>query len=100
MNFKCPGTDLSFPVFVFSGGCAFYGHSCFGGHGKRSMPNVNMNPYPRPLPIKFVQDPMHLEVPGSYDNNVEENSYSDESPEQDFKYAVYGLFKQWVIIIC
>lgn len=39
---------------------------------------------------------MHLEVPGSYDNNIEENSYSDEAPEQDFKFAVYGLFKQWV----
>lgn len=87
---------LLFSPFPIPGGCAFYGHSCFGGHGKRSMPE-NVNAYPRPLPLKFVQDPMHLEVPGSYDNNIEENSYSDETPEQDFKYAVYGLFKQWVI---
>lgn len=56
----------------------------------------NVNPYPRQLPLKFIQDPMHLEVPGSYDNNIEENPYSDEAPEQDFKFAVYGLFKQWV----
>lgn len=53
------------------------------------------------LQPKFIQDPMHLEVPGSYDNNIEENSsYSEEqqqpTPEQDFKFAVYGLFKQWV----
>lgn len=61
--------------------------------------NVNLGPASRPEQgpeMKFLQEPMHLEVPGSYDNNIEESSYSDEAPEQDFKFAVYGLFKQWV----
>lgn len=61
------------------------------------MSDNNLSPLSRPIPLKYMQNPMHLEVPGSYDNNIEENSYSDEAPEQDFKFAVFGLFKQWVI---
>ena len=59
-------------------------------------PETNpLDTYPRPLPFKLVQDPMHLELPGSYDNNIEESSSSDETtPEQEFRFAV--LFKQWV----
>lgn len=93
------------PLFLFTcvipGGCAFYGHSCFGGHGKRSMPdNMNLSPSNQAaIPLKFIQDPTHFELPANYDNAMDD-SYSEESTEQqhdqDLKYAVYGLFRQWV----
>lgn len=92
---------LSLFTCLFPGGCAFYGHSCFGGHGKRSMPDLNLRPIPQvEIPMKFIQDPAHFELPANYDNAIDENSYSEESTEQqhdqDLKYAVYGLFRQWV----
>lgn len=30
-----------FFLFLFPGGCSAFGHTCFGGHGKRSDPTTN-----------------------------------------------------------
>lgn len=55
----------------------------------------------QPRPFNFIQQQQqpqqatHLEIPLNYENSIDD-SYSDEAPEQDFKYAVYGLFRQWV----
>lgn len=40
-------------INVFAGGCALYGHSCYGGHGKRSeLPRGELLPMGNgPLPI-------------------------------------------------
>lgn len=52
--------------------------------------------------MKFVQDPVHFELPANYDNAMD-NSLSDESSsaeqqqrDTDLKFAVYGLLRQWI----
>lgn len=42
-SFHCSHTF--FPPFFLTGGCALYGHSCYGGHGKRAdMPRGEFQP--------------------------------------------------------
>lgn len=51
--------------FLFTGGCALYGHSCYGGHGKRSeMPRGELMPMESgPLPMeKLFQNNKELVV--------------------------------------
>jgi len=79
------------------GGCAVFGHSCYGGHGKRSDPQISsddnqfsLNPF-RSDPNKELRADMNeIEQPV----NIGDDFY--ENQEKVFRYAVYNVMRQMI----
>lgn len=49
-----------------------------------------------PLKVVLQARAQNQEIPANYDNNIDDFDNEESAPEQDFKIAVYGLFKQWM----
>lgn len=76
-------------------GCALYGHSCYGGHGKRSEPQISNeeNQFPQ---NPFRSDPnKELRVDM---NELEQPAGDDfyENQEKELRYAVYNVMRQMI----
>ncbi|XP_055716575.1 uncharacterized protein LOC129810258 [Phlebotomus papatasi] len=84
-------------------GCSLYGHSCYGGHGKRStLPlltdtGISLDAAPSPL-MKLIRDTSRPYSPSlviDYNDLYENDNEPDNlRTAKDFKYAIYTLLRQ------
>ncbi|GAB0087953.1 hypothetical protein DMENIID0001_023230 [Sergentomyia squamirostris] len=87
-------------------GCSLYGHSCYGGHGKRStLPllaasetGLPMEAAPIPL-MKLLRDASRPYQPSLIIDNTDlyenDNELDNLRAAKDFKFTIYTLLRQW-----
>ncbi|XP_031618308.1 neuropeptide CCHamide-1 isoform X2 [Contarinia nasturtii] len=83
-------------------GCALYGHSCYGGHGKRSeAPRVDilsLDPIQQDKSYsninKEVFYPTNNELNAA--NQVDLNNENRWKSGNQFNYALYNLIRRWM----
>lgn len=85
------GLDKLFINFIFLGGCASFGHSCFGGHGKRSQqPDVRGQSF-----LDSSQELINQQYPQKSETVLEEQ-YSntfDAKPNSDVRTLLKKLVR-------
>lgn len=87
--------DIITPLLSLSGGCASFGHSCYGGHGKRSQQGVES------LPQDTIRDKdlsRHSGQTHDIEPNEQFSSIYDAigKPENDIK----SLLRKLVSFLC
>ncbi|XP_055315258.1 neuropeptide CCHamide-2-like isoform X2 [Sitodiplosis mosellana] len=82
-------------------GCALYGHSCYGGHGKRSdVPRVDMlsleTPQDKPYSNinKEIFYPTNNELNGV--NQIDSNNENRWKSRNEFNFALFNLLRRWI----
>uniref|UniRef100_U5ELW0 Putative membrane protein n=1 Tax=Corethrella appendiculata TaxID=1370023 RepID=U5ELW0_9DIPT len=88
-------------------GCAAFGHSCYGGHGKRSDNSIDTDSSSIPIG-KFLQNynkiyPFNINSVRGFDPTIpqsapqfDERQQAIENTNKNYKYALYNLLKQWM----
>uniref|UniRef100_A0A1B0CG21 Secreted protein n=2 Tax=Lutzomyia longipalpis TaxID=7200 RepID=A0A1B0CG21_LUTLO len=85
-------------------GCSLYGHSCYGGHGKRStlplLSDTGMPLETAPIPlVKLLRNSNRPYPPSLVVDNTDlyddDNEPDNLRAAKDFKYAIYTLLRQW-----
>lgn len=81
-------------IFVVSGGCASFGHSCFGGHGKRSQQPDLRGPF-----LDSSQEMINQQYPQKSETVLEEqySSMFDAKPSSDVRTLLKKLVRFYEI---